>query len=675
MKSRTNILAWLALCLCGAAAQAAEPPIDRLAAEVARTESVRAIKTLQRRYAQLAHFGEWRAIGAMFAADATFTFDDRVIAGRPAISRFLADRYGDGGQGLAAGTLHTMFVETPVINLSADGRSAKGRWHVLVFQGGRDGSARIEGGIFENGYAWRNGRWMITAAHYYPQYDGPYEQGWVNWGKADLPLVPYHFTPREAGLPVPPIEGAAPPSGRSVADLAARIAALNAEDAVRNLQAAYGYYVDRRMWSDAVDLFARDGAVRIEGAGTYAGPAAIRRAHERMGPEGLTHGILNDRPQFDVVVDVMPGGREAYARGIELGMLGDADAGKAWWEISLFRNRFVREDGVWKLAEVRSFPVLKADYHRGWGKGRVPADALPAPDQATAPPTTDQVRRAFFTAPRQTARAAIAAGEGDVQALRRGLKRSVGYDAVENIASAYGDYLDDFQSTEMGGLFAPQGFKVSAFAGYYVGGEKITRAARIVFGPPPVTRPGISYHWRIQPVIAIAEDGRSANLRVRLFQPRTSKEVSRVGDFYAAGFHGGMYHDQAVLDGDGVWKMWNLSLDEPYFFSTDWKGGWSAAKDPVAGFKPRPSPLLATFPPEVPYTALGKRLEHFRGGTGTTIEWPGILPMWFEYRNPVSGRVPEHYMPDCVPCEFAPHLSMTRHGYRMPPTGPEEQPR
>jgi len=345
-------------------------------------------------------------------------------------------------------------------------------------------------------------------------------------------------------------------------------------------------------------------------------------------------------------------------------MLGDADAGKAWWEISLFRNRFVREDGVWKLAEVRTFPVLKADYHRGWGKGRIADAVTPGPDQ---------VRQSFFAAPPAADRSAFAAASTELGETQRRLRRSVGYDAVENVASAYGDYLDDFQSTEMGALFAPQGFKVSAFAGYYVGGDKIARAARTVFGPPPVTRPGISYHWRIQPVIAVAEDGRSANLRVRLFQPRTSKEVSRVGDFYAAGFHGGMYHDQAVLGEDGVWQMWNLSLDEPYFFSTDWKGGWSAAKDPVTGFKPRPSALLATFPPDVPYTALGKREEHFRGGTGTTIEWPGILPMWFEYRNPVSGRVPEHYMPDCVPCDFAPHLSMTRHGYLMPPTGPEQE--
>ena len=44
--------------------------------------------------------------------------------------------------------------------------------------------------------------------------------------------------------------------------------------------------------------------------------------------------------------------------------------------------------------------------------------------------------------------------------------------------------------------------------------------------------------------------------------------------------------------------------------------------------------------------------------------------MWFHYRNPVSGRVPDRYWPDCVPARFAAHTSMTQHGYQLPPTGP-----
>ena len=39
--------------------------------------------------------------------------------------------------------------------------------------------------------------------------------------------------------------------------------------------------------------------------------------------------------------------------------------------------------------------------------------------------------------------------------------------------------------------------------------------------------PAISFHWRIQPVIDVAADGRSANMRTYLFQPRYQQGAGR----------------------------------------------------------------------------------------------------------------------------------------------------
>src|SRR5690606_12372620 len=142
-------------------------------------------------------------------------------------------------------------------------------------------------------------------------------------------------------------------------------------------------YADRKMWDDVVDLFADNGVIEVAGAGVYHGPEGVRRWLETMGPAGLKHGQLNDRPQFDTIVTIAPGGNEAFARGIELGMLGEADEEKGWWEIAVFSNRFVREDGVWKIREMRRFPLFKTDYYLGWGKSRI-VDPVPtgsyAPD-------------------------------------------------------------------------------------------------------------------------------------------------------------------------------------------------------------------------------------------------------------------------------------------------------
>jgi gluconolactonase len=122
----------------------------------------------------------------------------------------------------------------------------------------------------------------------------------------------------------------------------------------------------------------------------------------------------------------------------------------------------------------------------------------------------------------------------------------------------------------------------------------------------------------------------------------------------------------------GVWRLWSLEIDEPYFTMAGWKAGWSGVKDKPPG-SPRPplSPLVARMAPDILMTELGRRAEGFRGGTGETIEWPGILPMWFNYRNPVSGREPPLYWPDCVPCELKLEARMTQYGYQMPPTGPK----
>jgi hypothetical protein len=676
----------------------ANPGVDALARDVTNAESIRAVKALQRLYAQYAQYGLWNDVGGLFAAGATFTFDGQVtrgktVTGNAAIAGFLRKRYGGGHDGLRSGDVRTWMMGAPLVSLSTNGQSARGRWYILIFKGG-EGSAGIEGGTFVNDYIRENGIWKIAAAHYHPQFDGPYETGWANWGGGDLPIVPYHFTSDTAGAPIPPQTSAAPLSKVGLAALGRRITRLNAEDQVRNLQGAYGYYADRKMWDDVVDLFSRDGIIEIGGIGLYRGQAGVRRWLETMGPQGLRHGQLHDRPQFNLTVAIASGGNEAFVRGVELGMLGEADEEKGWWEVAVFRNRFVREAGVWKIREMRRFPLFKTDYYQGWAKSRI-VEPVPAGDHAPDAPVPvedraalDLATPAFLERHPVTGRPVAPLGEGRAVAgnaltgeipaerhadvsldeARRRLAVSLAYDGVENVSSAYTYYLDDYQSHQFGALLAEKGFKMSAFAGYYVGRDRVTEAGVRVWGKPPVTRPGIHFHWRPQPVIMVAPDGRSANLRTRLFQPRTGKTVGGAGDWYAAAFTTGMYHDQFVLE-NGVWRFWNLSLDEPYAVTVGWKDGWARAKDPKEPARGPASALLRNdeFMPDVPVTALGERQRHFRGGTGDPWQWPTILPMWFEYTNPVSGRVPEHYQKYCAPCDAAPQLRLDQNGFMLPP--------
>jgi hypothetical protein len=449
------------------------------------------------------------------------------------------------------------------------------------------------------------------------------------------------------------------------------------------------------MWDDVVDLFAQNGVVEIGGQGVWRGPAGVRRWLESIGPAGLTHGQLNDRVQNDVTVTLSPGGNEAFARGIELGMLGEADQEKGWWEVAVFRNRFVKEDGVWKIRELRVFPLMKTDIFVGWGKSRI---VDPVPTAASAPdapiPAADGVAPglampAFLGAHPVTGKTVKAAGSAKIVATkaltgtiargksapvtldeaRRRLARSAAWDGAANVSAAYGFYVDDMDAAGWAGVMAKNGFKQTPFQGYHIGRDRLI-AAR-VRGKPPEKQVGISYHWLMQPVVLVSDDGRSATGRFRLFQPRTGKTVGKAGDFFAASFWGGMYHDRYVLE-NGVWRIWELTLDEPYITPVAWKDGvWAKSKDPA----PRPPGTPRRAPSnsvnvDIPLTALGKREEHFVGGTGEPRQWPSILPMWFTYTNPVSGRVPELHQPDCVLCALRPDLRLDRNGYQEPPDAP-----
>ena len=657
--------------------------VDELARDVTRVEAVRAVKDLQRFYAQYAQFALAEEMAALFADDAVLTWGDETVRGRTAIAAWLDDRMG-GRRGLGPGALHTELIEDPLINLSVDGRSAKSRWMGMTLAGNGEGETLIEGGIYENEYALDQGIWRISRLHFFPQYGGTYKEGWANVGNAELPQIPFHFTVDETGIPIPEPEGAAPATNATLTTLEQRIAALNAEDAVRNLQNAYGYYVDRRMWTDVVELFTEDGVVEITGRGTYSGPEGVRQAMELMGPEDLQQGVFNDYPSFDTIVTVAPGGREAYARGIALGMIGRGE--QAGWEFQIFRNRFVLDEGIWKIREMRLYPLLKADYSIGWGDGgtwHLPHGTLPAFTEPHPVTGQDVSIAGFTTAGAQPLTSAVAptaaasATDGDLQRFldaERRLRRSRAYDGVVNVSSAYGYYLDDFQWQALSSIFAQDGNKHSPFAGFYLGQDRIRAAATAMWGEPPATRPGISFHWRFQPVIHVSHDGRSANLRTRLFQPRTvmrrPEGEDDGGRMSTVGFNSGMYpNDQAVLE-DGIWRLWSLTIDEHYMTS-DWEGGWAAVPPTPPGQSAGQSPLVERLAPDILMTDLGRRAEHFRGGTGVTYAWPDILPMWFHYKNPVSGRVPENYWPDSVPGLDLPQSRLIANGYQMPPNGPE----
>ena len=680
----------IALALCAAVFACAAPAasdvakVARLALDVQRAEDIRAVKKLQISYAQYSQFGLWSQMASLFSEDAELIHGGDDLKGRATIEKYFQTRWGDGREGLPPGGLHTLLEDTPVLNLAADGETAKGRWHEFLMTGQLGGSARWEQGISEDDYVKEKGVWKISRINYYLETAGPYETGWVNAGP-DVKLLPFHYTSAEAGTPIPaiPVTMRIPgikgdPAG-VLAALDQRIQSMNDEDKVANLQNAYGYYTDRKMWDDASDLFTSDGVLEVADVGIYSGVRSIRRSYERFGPPGLQFGQMNNRLIFNLLVSVSPGGAEAHTRGVEFNMLGDYKAGTASLGLDVLENRYAKgTDGVWRIREMRIFPIMATDYYQGWAKSRLvtaPVTGLYAPDRP-APATdmgtlTDGAIPVFFldnpvtrkpvALPQgspiagsgrilpamATARAAVELPkdmDSAVAEAARRLSLSVAYIAVDNISHALGNYIDDQQWHSLGLLFAQDGWRAKAAVAFCVGPDHAEECERNYDGVAALPRTSASGHWLIQPVIDVAPDGKSAKMRHRLLHIDAAPE--------SRGFSDGMYPNNAAKLEDGVWKFDVAAPDQPYFSSSGFKDGWArkaAAAQPRRNATKNAVEPLRNFPPDVPRTSMPNR--HHGSLPGDMIVWPDIKPMWFAYRNPVSGRLPPLYCPDLKTCE------------------------
>jgi hypothetical protein len=150
-----------------------------------------------------------------------------------------------------------------------------------------------------------------------------------------------------------------------------------AEDilAIRNLQHAYGYYLDKAQYEAVVALLAEDCEVHFMG-GIFKGKAGASRlfldrfrARFAQGTDGPKPGVLMEHLQLQDVVDVASDRKTARGR-FRYFMQGGTHyttghAGQ-WWEGGLYENVYVREDGLWKIKVLVPKMVYIAEYEHGW---------------------------------------------------------------------------------------------------------------------------------------------------------------------------------------------------------------------------------------------------------------------------------------------------------------------
>jgi hypothetical protein len=405
----------------GAAARLAalETELAALERDVGLLEDTKAIKRLQRAYGYYVDKKLSREIGALFADAPNTTVGIGgygVYVGRARIAEFY-DRLM-GGEGLKPGELYNHMILQGVVHVAPDGRTAKGRWRALLQIGKHGESAVWAEGPYENEYVKENGVWKFSKVHWYQTVAAPYDPG---WHKAPQPLSPplesfppdrpptvvygsypavyqppYHYRNPVSGRCEPgvcaaePVAAAAARRTQAATDGAAasgtvaeRVASARSRlraveqratrvddiNAIQNLQSSYGYYADKMLWDEIIDLFADDGTLEIGPSGVYVGKESIRRYLYSLsgGRQGPLEGVLNEHFQLQPIITVADDGQTAKGRWrlfLLTGVSGSGSGGN--WGEGIYENEYVKENGVWKIQKLHWYANFIAPYEGGW---------------------------------------------------------------------------------------------------------------------------------------------------------------------------------------------------------------------------------------------------------------------------------------------------------------------
>ena len=189
--------------------------------------------------------------------------------------------------------------------------------------------------------------------------------------------------------------GAANSSGNAtrLAELQAEVAAyaqlveeLEAQNAIENLQAAWGYYIEHRQYDRAAALFSEDASFEYGQRGVYRGRERAKDAMRLVFGEAGPHR-LNINMQLQPFVTVAPDKQTAQARWRSVQQI-ETEDGTGRWGAGVYENTYRKVDGKWTISSIHYFVTFLTDYDQGWQNGtQIPMQGPSRDFPPDAPPT------------------------------------------------------------------------------------------------------------------------------------------------------------------------------------------------------------------------------------------------------------------------------------------------
>ncbi|HWL63997.1 MAG TPA: nuclear transport factor 2 family protein [Steroidobacteraceae bacterium] len=627
-------------------AAAAPADVAQLLQRAEAALDLKEIERLQRSYGYYIDHSDWDNVVDLLTDDAVAEYAvSGAYVGKPSI-RALLYAIGYGQRGLRPQQLREHTQLQPVITLSPDGKTARGRWRALVLLGQFNEYGRWQAGPYENEYRKEDGRWKISRIHWYETFTVPFKGGWKGamqatnvadrnvpqpdrpasftydpWPAVHMPPWDFRHPVREAkasASAVPDTEGiAGAASPAELARLQQLVTRLEDEREIEILQRTYGYYVDKNNWSEIAQLFTEDGTLEIGGRGVFVGRKRVLQYLNWLGFP--VQGRLYDHTQMQPVVHVSPDGKVALGRWRALIFGGDYGASSMFGDC-IYENEYRKVNGKWMISKLHAWFVMYTDLAQGWGvrawpisrpEKDLPPDRPPTlvydmyPGTITTPmhyenPVTGKPVYVTPAAPPPPATATLA------QMATR-LARLEDARAIEYLHNAFAYYYDRWQWDDVAELFADNGTIEVAQRGVYRGKSRVRQFLGL-FGEQGLHQGELFDHLQYQPVVHVAADGRTAKARVR--------ELAMEGQYQRdASFGGGIYENEYVKQG-GVWKISALHLYTT--FSADLERGWALGPRPAAAAS---TVLPPDSPPTLSYSA-----------------YPLFYLQPIHYPNPVTGK-------------------------------------
>jgi len=173
-----------------------------------------------------------------------------------------------------------------------------------------------------------------------------------------------------------------------LAALENEIGLLEDSKAIKRLQRAYGYYVDKGLTDEVAALFSESATAEIGGYGVFVGKDRVTELYRALLGEGLREGQLNNHIIIQSVVHVAPDGQTARGRWRALIQLGEHGESATWAE-GPYENEYVKEDGVWRISKLHWYMTFAAPYSPGWHMESLPM-AGPLEDLPPDRPPTEE---------------------------------------------------------------------------------------------------------------------------------------------------------------------------------------------------------------------------------------------------------------------------------------------